>query len=81
MYLFNFVDENGNSVFYFFLKCKLYDDEEFVMKSKDKVDLFNIEFKSVVSVCILIEEEIFDEDFSFYMYRKNIEKFKKVRIV
>lgn len=80
MYLFNFVDENGNSVFYFFLKCKLY-DEEFVIKSKDKIDFFKIEFKSVVSICILIEEVIIDEDFSFYMYRKNKDKFKKVRIV
>lgn len=77
----NFVDENGNSVLHLFLKCKSHDDEEFVMKSKDKTDSSKTESKSVASACTLIEEEIPDEDFSFYTYRKNIEKSKKVRTV
>lgn len=76
----NFVDENGNSVLHLFLKCKSH-DEEFVTKSKDKTDFSKTESKSVASTCTLIEEVITDEDFSFYTYRKNKDKSKKVRTV
>lgn len=77
----NFVDENGNTVLHLFLKCRSHDDEEFVTKSKDKADLSETESKIVASTCTLIEEEIPDEDFSFYTYRKNKDKSKKVRTV
>lgn len=76
LYLLNYVDKNGNFVFYFFLKSYWYDIEELRIYSEDRGVIFNSDIEIVDSdymyeLCILVEEvNVLEEGLSFLMFGK-----------